>query len=60
MLELLNRVNAEVDVAALDVMELRQLPDAIELALEARGRPLRVLSGEIARLSSFIDRSRLA
>jgi hypothetical protein len=58
MLALLYRVNAEVDVAALEVVELRQLPEAIELALEARGRPLRALSGETARLS-IIDRSRL-
>ena len=35
-------------VVALD-MELRQLLDAIELALDASGRPLRVLDGEIPR-----------
>lgn len=52
MLELLYRVNAEVDVPALEVVliELRQFPDTIELALEATGpRPLLVLLGEIAR-----------
>ena len=53
MLPLLYRVNAEVDVPALDI-ELRQfddaIDDAIELALEARGRPLRVLVGEMPRL----------
>ena len=41
-------MNAEVDVPALDI-ELRQLLDAIELALDASGRPLRVLDGEIPR-----------
>ena len=41
-------MNAEVDVPALDI-ELRQLLDAIELALEASGRPLRVLEGEMPR-----------
>lgn len=48
---LLYRVKAEVDVPALEVvlMELRQLLDTIELALDATGRPLRVLFGEIAR-----------
>jgi len=48
---LLYRVKAEVDVPALEVVliELRQLPDTIELALDATGRPLRVLFGEIAR-----------
>lgn len=45
---LLYRVNADVDVPALD-MELRQLLEAIELALEASGRPLRVLEGEMPR-----------
>jgi hypothetical protein len=51
VLELLYLVNADVDVVALDVVliELRQLLEAIELALEARGRPLRVLLGETAR-----------
>ena len=48
VLLLLYRVKAEVDVPALDI-ELRQLLDAIELALEAKGRPLRVLDGEIPR-----------
>lgn len=50
-LELLYRVNAEVDVPALDVVpiELRQLVDTTELALDAKGRPLRVLLGETAR-----------
>lgn len=50
VLELLYRVNAEVDVPALDMVliEVRQLLDAMELALEARGRPLRALFGETA------------
>lgn len=49
-LPLLYRVNADVDVPALDI-ELRQLfDDAMELALEASGRPLRVLVGETPRL----------
>jgi len=41
VLELLYRVNALVDVAALEVVliELRQLLEAMELALEATGRP---------------------
>lgn len=43
---LLYFVNADED--ALDV-EVRQLLDAIELALEATGRPLRPLPGDIAR-----------
>lgn len=51
-LVLLYFVNAEVDVAALEVVdvELRQL-ECIELALEATGRPLLALPGESARLS---------
>jgi len=51
VLELLYRVKAEVEVPALDVVliELRQLPEITELALDATGRPLRVLLGEIAR-----------
>lgn len=51
VLELLYRVKAEVDVPALDVVliELRQLLDIMELALDARGRPLRALFGETAR-----------
>lgn len=50
-LELLYRVNAEVEVPALDAVdtELRQFPETIELALEATGRPLRTLFGEMAR-----------
>ena len=50
-LELLYRVNAEVDVPALDVVpiELRQLVETTELVLDVKGRPLRVLFGEIAR-----------
>ena len=50
-LPLLYLVNALVLVAALLVLdiELRQLLDAIELALDASGRPLRVLDGEIPR-----------
>lgn len=55
MLELLYRVNAEVDVPADEVVliELRQFPDTIELALEATGRPLLVLLGEIARAEAL-------
>lgn len=51
VLELLYRVNADVEVLALDVVliELRQLEDTTELALDPAGRPLRVLFGEIAR-----------
>lgn len=51
VLELLYRVKAEVDVPALEVVliELRQLPETIELALDATGRPLRVLLGDTAR-----------
>jgi hypothetical protein len=51
VLELLKRVNAEVEVPALDVVliELRQLDDTTELALDATGRPLRVLLGDTAR-----------
>lgn len=48
-LPLLYRVKADVDVPALDI-ELRQFDDAMEFALEARGRPLRVLVGETPRL----------
>jgi hypothetical protein len=50
-LALLYRVNADVDVPALDVVltELRQLPDTIELALDPTGRPLRTELGEVAR-----------
>jgi hypothetical protein len=51
VLELLYRVNADVEVLALDVVliELRQFDDTTELALDPAGRPLRVLFGEIAR-----------
>jgi hypothetical protein len=51
VLELLYRVNADVEVPALDMVlaEERQLLDATELALEARGRPLRELLGETFR-----------
>jgi hypothetical protein len=51
-LELLYRVKAEVEVPALDVVliELRQFPETIELALDATGRALRVLLGETPRL----------
>ena len=51
MLELLYLVNADVEVPALDVVliELRQLLEVMELALDAKGRPLRVLFGEVAR-----------
>jgi hypothetical protein len=59
-LELLNRVNAEVEFPALEVVdiELRQLYllDDIELALDASGRPLLVLAGETGRC---VVRSRL-
>lgn len=50
-LALLYRVNADVDVPALEVVliELRQLPETIELALEATGRPLRTELGDTAR-----------
>jgi len=50
-LALLYRVNADVDVPALDVVnaELRQLPDTIELALDVTGRPLRTELGDTAR-----------
>lgn len=41
-------MNADDEVIALEV-ELRQLLEAIELALEAKGRPLRVLAGDRAR-----------
>jgi len=41
-------VKAEDDVIALEV-ELRQLLEAVELALEATGRPLRVLEGDRVR-----------
>jgi len=53
VLVLLYFVNADVDVIALEVVdvELRQL-ERIELALEATGRPLLVVPGESARLSS--------
>lgn len=54
-LPLLNRVNADVEVAAL---EDRQLSEAMELALDAKGRPLRVLVGDVPRLSTlFAHRS---
>jgi len=59
-LELLYRVNADVDVPALDVVliELRQLLEITELALDARGRPLRVLLGDTARsLRGYAHRS---
>jgi hypothetical protein len=51
VLELLYRVKAEVEVPALDVVliELRQFPETIELALEATGRVLRMLLGETPR-----------
>jgi len=50
-LALLYRVNADVEVPALDVVliELRQLPETIELALDPTGRPLRTEFGETAR-----------
>ena len=45
VLELLERVNVDEDVPALDMVlvEERQLLEAIELALEAGSRPLRLL-----------------
>lgn len=51
-------MKAEVEVPALDVVliELRQFPEATELALEATGRPerpLRVLLGETPRSELF-------
>jgi hypothetical protein len=45
-------VKAAVDATVLELVddvELRQLVDAIELALEANGRPLRVLAGDVVR-----------
>jgi len=63
MLELLYRVNADVDVDALDVvdMELRQLLECVELALDAVGLPLRMLVGDTPRFAppSWPQRSRL-
>jgi hypothetical protein len=52
-LALLYLVNADVDVVALEVVdiELRQLVECVELALEATGRPLLALAGETVRLS---------
>jgi len=52
VLELLYRVKAEVEVPALDVVliELRQFPETMELALDATGRALRLLVGETPRL----------
>lgn len=51
VLLLLYLVNAEVDVPALEavLVELRQLLEAIELELDASGRPLLVLLGDTAR-----------
>lgn len=51
VLELLYRVKAEVEVPALEVvlMELRQLLEAMEEALEPNCFPLRVLLGDMAR-----------
>lgn len=51
-------MKADVEVPALEVvlMELRQFDEAIELALEAKGRPertLRVLLGEMPRSERF-------
>jgi hypothetical protein len=52
VLELLYRVKADVEVPALEVVltELRQFLETIELALDATGRVLRMLLGEIPRL----------
>jgi hypothetical protein len=54
-------VNAELDTLAFELVliELRQLFDATELALEASGRPLRVLFGEIARSERLSSVQRL-
>lgn len=49
VLELLYRVNADVEALDMVLAEERQLLDATELAPEARGRPLRELLGEIFR-----------
>jgi hypothetical protein len=51
-LELLYRVKADVEVPALEVVliELRQLLETTELALDVTGRLLRVLVGETPRL----------
>lgn len=54
MLELLYLVNAEVEVPALDV-ELRQLLEYVELALDDNGHPLRVLLGEEFRCVSPVS-----
>jgi len=53
MLRVLALLNVVVDVQALEVVliELRQLLDATEPALDVAGRPLRVLLGERARRS---------
>lgn len=50
-------MNADVDMPALDVdiIELRQLLEAIELELDATWRPLRVLVGETPRFSTLLD-----
>jgi len=51
-LALLYLVNALVEVPALELVvliELRQLPDVIELELDAKGRPLRELFGDTPR-----------
>jgi len=58
VLELLKRVNAEVDVPALEVVliELRQFEETTELALDPMGRPLRVLLGEMALVSGRNER----
>lgn len=52
-LPLLNRVKAEVEVAALFVVD-RQLSEAMELALDANCLPLRVLVGDTLRLSTLL------
>lgn len=62
MLELLYRVKAEVEVPALDVVliELRQFPETIELALDATGRALRVLLGDTPRLYRLSGNTRFS
>lgn len=62
MLRVLELLNVVVDVQALEVVliELRQLLDFTEPALDVAGRPLRVLLGESARRSVKSQRSGVA
>jgi len=56
MLALLYRVNAEDDVWVLELVEIEllQLLEVIELALEATCHPLRVLPGDMLRFSLLL------